>query len=69
MQIGYYLLTYLITLNLHNSLVGIAPCKYIVIIIIIIIIIITIYIAHMPESKINRQIESEAHKKVDITNV
>ena len=23
----------------------------------------------MPDSKINRQIESEAHKKVDITNV
>ena len=37
-----------------------------------IIIITKIYIAHMPEDKINRQIEqieSEAHKKVDITNV
>ena len=28
-----------------------------------IIIIIKIYIAHMPDCKINRQIESEAHKK------
>ena len=26
-------------------------------------------IAHMPDGKINRQIESEAHIKVDLTNV
>ena len=32
-------------------------------------IITTIYIAHMQDGKINRQIESEAHKKVDLTNV
>ena len=38
-------------------------------IIIIIIIITKIYIAHMPDRKINHQIESEAHKKVDITNI
>ena len=38
-------------------------------VIIIIIIITKIYIAHMPDSIINRQIESEAHKKVDLTNV
>ena len=37
--------------------------------IIIIVTITTIYIANMPEGKINRQIESEAHKKVDLTNV
>ena len=41
----------------------------IIIIIIIIIIITKIYIAHMSNGKINRQIESEAHKKVDVTNV
>ena len=35
----------------------------------IIIIITNIYIVHMPDGKINRQIESEAHKKVDITHV
>ena len=40
-----------------------------IIIIIIIIIITKIYIAHLPDGKINRQIESEAHKKVDIRNV
>ena len=28
-----------------------------------------IYIAHMSDDKINRQIESEANKEVDITNV
>ena len=28
-----------------------------------------IYIAHMPAGKINRQIELESHKKVDLTNV
>ena len=38
-------------------------------IIIIIIIIIKIYIAHMQDGKINRQIESEVHKIVDLTNV
>ena len=27
------------------------------------------YIAHMPDSKINRQTESEAPKKVDLMNV
>ena len=37
--------------------------------IIIIIIITKVYIAHMPDGQINRQIESEAHKKVDLTNV
>ena len=37
--------------------------------IIIIIITIKIYIAHMADSKISRQIELEAHKKIDITNV
>ena len=42
-------------------------CKYYFIIIIIIII--TIYIAHMQDGKINRQIKSEAHKEVDLTNV
>ena len=36
---------------------------------IIIIIITKIYIAHMPDGKINLQIESEAHKKVNLTNV
>ena len=36
---------------------------------IIIIIITKIYIEHMPDGKINRQIESEAHKQVDPTNV
>ena len=41
----------------------------IIIIIIIIIIFTKIYIAHMPAGKINRQIESEGHKKVDLTNV
>ena len=41
----------------------------IIIIISIIIIIAKIYIAHMPDSNINRHIESEAHKNVDITNV
>ena len=40
-----------------------------VIIIIIIIITTKIYIVHMPDGKINRQIESEAHTKVDLTNV
>ena len=41
----------------------------IIIIIIIIICITKIYIAHMPNSKISRQIESEAHEKVNLTNV
>ena len=41
----------------------------IIIINIIIIITTKIYIAHTPDSKINRQNESEAHKKVDITKV
>ena len=36
---------------------------------IIIIIITKIYIAHIPDGKINRQIESEAHKRDDLTNV
>ena len=36
---------------------------------IIIIIITKMYIAHMSDGKINRQIKSEANKKVDITNV
>ena len=44
-------------------------CIIIITIIIIIIIIITkICTGYMPDSKRNRQIESEAHKKVDITN-
>ena len=38
-------------------------------IIIIIIIIIKIYITHLRDGKINRQIESEAHTKVDLRNV
>ena len=33
-----------------------------------IIIITKVYIEHMPDGKINRQIESEVHKKVDLTN-
>ena len=37
--------------------------------IIIITIITKNYIAHIQEGKINRQIESDAHKKVDLTNV
>ena len=41
----------------------------IIVIIIVIIINIKIYIAHMPVGKINRQINSEAHKKFDLTNV
>ena len=41
----------------------------IIIVIIIIIIITKIYIVQMPGSKFNHLIESEAHKKVDITNV
>ena len=40
-----------------------------VFIIIIIIIITKIYIAHITDGKINHQIESEAHKKVDLTNI
>ena len=36
---------------------------------IILIIITKIYIADMPDSSINRQIESEANKQVDLTNV
>ena len=42
---------------------------YIIIIIIIIIIITKIYIAHMQDGEINRQVESETHNKVDLTNV
>ena len=41
----------------------------IIITIIIIIIITKIYIAHMPDGKINRQIKSEANKKLDLTKV
>ena len=40
-----------------------------IIIIIIIIITTKIDISIMPDGKINRQIKSEAHKKVDLTNV
>ena len=36
---------------------------------IIIIITTKIYTAHMPDGKINRQIESEMHKKVGLMNV
>ena len=36
---------------------------------VIIVIITKIYVAHMPDGKINRQIESEVHKNVDLTTV
>ena len=41
----------------------------IIIIFITKIIITKIYVAHMPDGKINRTIESETHKNVDLTNV
>ena len=48
---------------------GINPLAAEFCIIIIIIIITKIYIANMPDGKINRQIESETHIKLDLTNV
>ena len=43
--------------------ISVTVCKMMMMIIIIIIVITKIYIANMSNGKINRQIESEAHKK------
>ena len=50
--------------------VCICPCVCVCVFVCVCLVVTTnIYIAHMPDGKINLQIESEAYKKVDITNV